>query len=374
MIAPRPERCPPLGAGIVASGWAVRPIPSGPRLPAGGAGYCPWPRRRPSERTPIAARAGDPPASFRHEAALFDRDEDLAAIVTPFLAAGIDRDEPTIVAVGSACAEVLLDLAPDRDELIVVPNSEEMRRPAVRLQTLRRAVDVHLAAGAERVRIVSALPADGADAVSWQPWARYEAYLDVALVDCPIWQLCLVDERTAGPLALAHALRCHTHLATVRDGHQEVVHRPPPGELLDELLFVDEPATGPGPPLAQLVDPSPTSARHLARDLAAAAQLDGDDADGLVSAVSEIVTNAHLHGRGPVELCAWRAGSEVVVTVTDRGDGPSDPTVGLAPAVRQPGEGGFGLWIASQVCRSVTLHRQPDSFAVRLVACPREDP
>ena len=278
------------------------------------------------------------------------------------------------MAVGSACAEVLLDLAPERDALIVVPASEELRRPAVRLQTLRRAVDVHLAAGAERVRIVSALPTTGDDPVSWQPWARYEAYLDVALVHCPIWQLCLFDERTAGPLALAHALRCHTHLATARDGHQEVADRPPPSELLDELLFVDEPATGPGPPLAQLVDPSPTSARHLARDLAAAALLDGDDADGLVSAVSEIVTNAHLHGRGPVELCAWRADSEVVVTVTDRGDGPSDPTVGLAPAVRRPGEGGFGLWIASQVCRSVTLHRQPGAFAVRLVACPREDP
>ena len=183
----------------------------------------------------IAAAGGTAPLPFRHEAALFDRDDELAAIVAPFLEAGLDRDEPTIVAVGPACAARLEELTPElgrrREDLVVLPESEEMRRPAVRLQTLRRVIDVHLAGGAPRVRLVSALPVDGdaGSALAWQPWARYESLLEVAFADYPLWQLCLFDRRTAGAPALDHALRCHTHLATALDGHLEVTDRPAPG-------------------------------------------------------------------------------------------------------------------------------------------------
>jgi anti-sigma regulatory factor (Ser/Thr protein kinase) len=78
------------------------------------------------------------------------------------------------------------------------------------------------------------------------------------------------------------------------------------------------------------------------------------------------VTNALVHGRAPVALCAWARPGRAVVTVTDHGGGPTDPTVGLAPVPRAPGEGGFGLWIAHQLCDEVTLHRTEGAFAIRL--------
>lgn len=292
----------------------------------------------------------------------------------PFLAAGLARDEPTILAVGPSCAARLVEATEGRDDLIVLPDTEELRRPAVRLQTLQRTIGVHLAAGAERIRLVSALPTDPdeAPALAWQPWARFEAYLDIAFADLPVWQLCLYDQRTAGPLALADVERCHTHLATVRDGHQEVVDRPDPVAVLGSLLLLDEPASGPGEPVAELHDPSPGAARHAVQELAGEVGLAADDREGLVSAVSEIVTNARLHGQPPVEVCAWTSPGEVIVSVTDHGVGPTDPAVGLAPVARGAGEGGYGLWIAHQVCRSVTLHRSRGAFTVRMVARTRD--
>lgn len=338
-------------------------------LSRAGDGYRRSPQPTTSERIVIAAPGGTPP-TFRHEAALFDRDEDLVALVEPFLAAGIARDEPTILAVGPTCAARLTTALEDPDDLIVVPETEAMRRPAVRLQTLRRTIDVHLAAGADGIRLVSALPVDPAEdpALAWQPWGRFEAYLEVAFAGVPLRQLCLYDRRTAGPRALASAARCHHRTLTAGDGHEQEGDRPEPSSLLRSLLLLDEPATGPGAPAAELVDPSPGAARRLVGELAAGLDLDVDDADGLVAATSEIVTNAHLHGRAPVLLCAWRDPHQLVVAVTDHGDGPSDPTVGLAPAERGPGEGGFGLWIAHQVCHAVTLHRADGAFTVRMVA------
>lgn len=329
-----------------------------------------------AETTPIASPPGFPEGGFRHEAALFDRDEDLIAIVQPFLAAGLAAGEPTILVVGTSCAAQLRSTVPDFDELIVIPVSEALRRPALRLQTLRRTLDVHLAAGAARVRVVSSLPVDAADpfAIAWQPWARYEAYLEVALADAPVWHLCLYDRRTAGAEALVHAERVHTHLATFEDGHRELTDRPTPLPVLASLLTLDVPANGSGEPVAEVIDPSPAAARRTTAEVAAQTSLDDDDREGLVAAVSEVVTNAHRYGRGPVVLCAWRGDSEVVVAVTDHGDGPQDPAVGLAPVEREPGEGGFGLWIANQLCRSVTLHRGPGSFTVRLLARSGDGP
>jgi anti-sigma regulatory factor (Ser/Thr protein kinase) len=84
--------------------------------------------------------------------------------------------------------------------------------------------------------------------------------------------------------------------------------------------------------------------------------------------VSEVVTNAIRHGRAPTTLQAWAASRHVVVTVHDTGPGPSDPFVGLLPAKKDKAEGGFGLWIAHQLCHRVTLDSDDNGFTVRLVA------
>lgn len=117
-------------------------------------------------------------------------------------------------------------------------------------------------------------------------------------------------------------------------------------------------------------DPEPVEARRATRRLLAQASLDHETEEGLVGAVSEVVTNAVLHGAPPVRVLGWAQDGQAVITVTDQGNGPADPEAGLQPASRRPGEGGFGLWLAHQMCREVTMGRHADGFTVRLVAQP----
>lgn len=120
-------------------------------------------------------------------------------------------------------------------------------------------------------------------------------------------------------------------------------------------------------PLLTLEDPSPVEARRALAPLALAAHLDDRYHDDLRSAVSEVVTNAIHYGGRPVELRGWADGSLVVVTVSDRGPGPSESDLGLAPLAREAGQGGLGLWMARQMCRELVMGTRPDGFTVRLV-------
>jgi len=121
-------------------------------------------------------------------------------------------------------------------------------------------------------------------------------------------------------------------------------------------------------PWAVLEEPTPAEARRVTRDLLAAAGIDGEDADGLVAAVSELVTNARAHGLPPVDVRGWVADDAVVVTVTDSGPGPSTNTSHVAPEVRAPGEGGFGLLIAYQLSAELVSGRSEHGFTARVVA------
>jgi anti-sigma regulatory factor (Ser/Thr protein kinase) len=123
-------------------------------------------------------------------------------------------------------------------------------------------------------------------------------------------------------------------------------------------------------PDLRLTDPAPVDARRAVQQLIDTTALSARDAEGLVGAISEVVTNASLHGRPPVELRGWVRHGAVTVTVTDRGDGPADPEVGHRPAEREAGGGGLGLWLARQMVAELVMGHDTAGFTVRLVAQP----
>ena len=81
---------------------------------------------------------------------------------------------------------------------------------------------------------------------------------------------------------------------------------------------------------------------------------------------SEAVTNALIHGLPPVRLRLWTGPDRIVATVTDGGDGPADPFVGLLP-VTDTCSAGLGLWLTHQLCSHVTLDTTDDGFTIRLI-------
>ena len=98
-------------------------------------------------------------------------------------------------------------------------------------------------------------------------------------------------------------------------------------------------------------------ARHAVTDLARRMGLAEDLVSNVALAVSEAITNAVLHGYvdravGYVEVDAHGAGVELVVTVTDDGNG-------MVPRPDSPGLG-MGLPIIARLARTLDV-RSPES-------------
>jgi anti-sigma regulatory factor (Ser/Thr protein kinase) len=96
----------------------------------------------------------------------------------------------------------------------------------------------------------------------------------------------------------------------------------------------------------------------------------GNDLDDLsrsefVLAVHEIATNAVRHGGGAGELRLWRMDSQFWCEIVDQGTGiPRGRLDGRRP---KPGHiGGWGLWLARQICSTVEIETGRTGTRVRL--------
>jgi anti-sigma regulatory factor (Ser/Thr protein kinase) len=308
----------------------------------------------------------DARGGFVHEAALYGSDEEFLAVAVPFLEAGVAAGEPALVALAGSTAGLLRSELGDAEGVVFLDDTDrDGLRPATFIETTRRFLAERVDAGARRVRAVGETPHPGLG-VPWFEWARYEAALNHAFADLPLWRLCPFDTRTAPADVVADVLRTHPRLTTA-DGTVDNPRYQDPAEFLGRRSFVTaDPPEPPGAPAAEVLDPRPEEARGVARAAGGLARLGDEDVDDLVLAVSEAVTNALEHGLPPVRLRVWTEPGRVVATVGDAGNGPRDPFAGLLPAVGSA-TGGFGLWAIHQVCSEVSHHRSGSGFALRLV-------
>lgn len=107
------------------------------------------------------------------------------------------------------------------------------------------------------------------------------------------------------------------------------------------------------------------TARRLVGDIAAAAGLVSQRVAGLVLALSEVATNALVHGGGSATVLVHNRPEAVVVDVRDRGPGPSRVVVDRLP--KPESLGGRGLWLAGQACDRVEVIGSVTGSVVRLI-------
>lgn len=306
---------------------------------------------------------------YFHEAAFYGSDEEVLEIVVPFLLGGLAAGEPTVVAFGRHNTDLVRAALPDAEGLIYPPAEERYLSPAATIRQYRQMFTEMVKAGAEQIRVVGNVPHPGLG-VSWDSWGRYEAAVNHAFDDLPIWGLCPYDTRITPAAVLSEVSRTHPWLVP-RDG----VRMANADYEAPTAFLRNRPPVGPDPleagdPELELVDPSPAVARHAVEHLVTVRDLlDEEQQAGLCIAVSEVVTNAIVHGRPPVLLRVWTDDDRVLVTVHDAGGGlsPDLPFVGLLPP-HGADPGGLGLWIAHQSCADVTMVRGVDGFTVRLSA------
>jgi len=190
---------------------------------------------------------------------------------------------------------------------------------------------------------------------------RHEALINLAFADRPASILCPYDTLLPDDV-LAQAHRTHP-----------VVRRP--DALLPNPAYADpvEVCRDCDTPLPEPRDAvvvtfgegELATTRETAERWAQSAGLPAIRCADWVLAVSEATSNSVRHGGGHGTLRMWRAATELVAEVRDRGR-LTDPLTGRRRPDPYAPTGGRGVWIMHQLCDLVEIRAQEDGLVLRL--------
>lgn len=305
--------------------------------------------------------SGEPVSErFVHEVTFAASDAAIVLAIVPFVAASRAAGEPMIAAVGAEELGLVRSALGDIGGLDLI----DPRSPLSALDETRGRVLDHLAAGAARVRVTHVVPLD-ADATAFEERCRCEAVVNLFLADLPVQGRCIYNTSSWASAQLAQVGQIHPFSASEESASEPNTSYVPPSHFLSHRLenFAD-PFAGQTPTIT-VVDPTPAVARAMVRPILAGDDIDPEPAADLLVALSEIVTNAIVHGRAPVTVRAWRSPGSLVVAVSDRGTGPADPLAGYTRPGPERRTGGLGLWLARRLT-SLVDWRDERGYTVQL--------
>ena len=306
-------------------------------------------------RPPDAHQTG-----FLHELVLHGANEEMLEFVLPFVRDGLAAEEPTLLLVRPETAATVLDSVGPSPYLLLLPAQGQPGRPASDLRATETLLTGY-GLGTSQVRIVNQEPV--VPEAQWHEWRRLEAVVNLALRRHNTWAVCVYDRRPLTDEMVEDLYATH-HLTGQGDHHRRNDRYQDPVEFISKHQDAPPDPVERETPSAQLVDPSPATARAAVAGFARQTRLPGPEIENIVLAAHEAVSNAILHGRPPVVLRLWVRPAGLTVTVTDTGPGPTDPFVGLLPPEHSNGAG-LGLWISHQLV-DITHRRHPDGYTVRL--------
>lgn len=304
---------------------------------------------------------------FFHEAGFYGSDKEFLGLIIPFLQEGVEVGEPVMAVVSEGNAELIHLALAGTSNIFFTDARAFYRRPASVIKAYRNTLARYVVQGAQQIRLVGEVPHPGTGQ-PWEWWACYEAAINHALDEFPLWAICPYDTRITPSEVLADAVRTHPRIATADGQHVANAHFDDPAQfLLSRRQATRADPLESTPPLVDLVNPAPAGARRAVREASRASRVSDAEVEDFIIAVSEAVTNAIRHGRPPIRLRLWSDPDRIVATVTDQGPGPSQPFAGFLPTTSTSSVG-LGLWLAHQICSYITLGRKDDGFAIHLTA------
>ena len=296
--------------------------------------------------------------SHAHHGALLYRDpSEYVEGVGGFLRDGLREGDLVLVAVSPERRRWLREeLGGDAAAVDFVGGDEPYRRLGPVFHALVDRLERRRAAGDGRVRIVNELalaPAPSGHASAYaRHHMRYEAASNYIYERFGTVALCPYDAERLPDAVLEDAVR--THPLLLRGAHDRRNERfvDPRAFLRERVLAPAALADADGWPIEKIGDIAAVRAHALAR--ASAAGLAGRALEDLELAVSEVATNAFLHGRPPRRLWTYVAEGHVVCRVRSDGAQAGDPLGPYLPP--DPRDfGGRGLWLAHQLCDVVEV-------------------
>jgi anti-sigma regulatory factor (Ser/Thr protein kinase) len=301
--------------------------------------------------------------AFRHEALLYDGEEQFLAGALPFIRDGLAAGDPVVVAVDQAKIELLgSELAGDAQYVHFADMREVGANPARLIPAWRDFIDSHAASG-RRIWGLGEPVWAGRSQAELVECQRHESLLNLAFADTgPVSFLCPYDTGLLGGEPIAEAHRSH---ATVVQGGKRRHSHSFRGAAAAAAPFrepLPEPrgtVVGSGFGAGDLAD-----VRRFVAGRARAAGLGGSRCEDLVLAVNEVASNSVRHGGGRGDIRIWQEGDTLLCDVRDSGR-LDDPLAGRRrPEIVELG--GHGLWIANQICDLVQLRCFPEGSAVRI--------
>jgi anti-sigma regulatory factor (Ser/Thr protein kinase) len=298
-------------------------------------------------------------AAFRHEVMLYDSAEAFVDGAAPFIRGAVAAREPIMVAVGAAKIDLLrARLGEDADQVVFADMAEVGANPARIIPAWQAFVDAHSDSGRPVRGIGEPIWAERS-ATELVECQCHEALLNVAFADAPDFHLlCPYDTEQLDGAVIAEAERSHPFVAGAASGAyrgddsvpQFAVPLPePPAETVEHTITHES--------LADL--------RALTAAAAQEAGLAPRRTHDLVLSVHEIATNSLRHGGGRGHLRVWAESGRLICEVRDHGRIARQPLVGrVRPGLGQ--SGGWGLWLANQLCDLVQLRELPEGSVVRL--------
>lgn len=301
---------------------------------------------------------GTASSGLRHDALVYESQDEYLARAVPFLREGLEAGEGAIVAhTKPGLATMREALGPDGERVTFVDVGSAYTRPAKTLASYHRVYAEQLQR-TPRLRAVADVQF-GPEAAEWDLWTGYEAVFNRCFGHLPAWVLCSYNANGTPDAILDGVWRTHPEVVdgetwTTSDRYED------PDELLRRLT--PEPVPIRGLRSIGVASNAEGFRVRLARELVAE-QVSKAKALDLLLAATEIFTNAVEHGGGVQDVRVGRADGRFVCEVVDRGAGFDDPVAGyLAP---RPGVG-RGLWVARQLTWSIELFTSADGFTARI--------
>lgn len=303
------------------------------------------------------------PIGARHRALLYSGREEYVALVCAFVREGLAAGEETMVAApGERLDWIRAELGPDAARVRMEPGDCFFGRPGPRIAGLQRMLVARERAGAPPLRLVAEPPLERLRPGAQRALLRWEAAVNVILAPYAASLLCPYDA-VRHPPELLREVRCtHPELVGGAWGGASADYREP------EEYLQRRPPRAPFPLGAAHALRRPADlagARTLVRGRARAAGLSSAHTDDLVTAVSEIATNAIEHGRAPRALVVAAADGVLACRVRDSGPGLASPLTGYAVPAGCAASG-RGLWLAHQLVDVVDVASGPEGTEVTL--------
>jgi anti-sigma regulatory factor (Ser/Thr protein kinase) len=299
-------------------------------------------------------------SGFVHQALIYDSDQEFMDAILPFIGEAVAAQEPILVAVQERNVENLRATLNGLPPGVALFSVEQWYDTSARTRDkLARWVAEETKAGNEnrraggRVRLIGELPwAVGHDA-QIRDWARHESVINVAFAECPVSFLCPYDSRVLPPEIIEHARSTHPEIVGQGGPSRSEAYENPIAFCRRLNSSVARPVGEPDTEISVSLRDLHALRRSIG-EFATAAGLTRSRAEELVLAVNEIATNAVVHGKSPATVRIWQEDGELIVEVSDAGEGIADALAGqLTPSTS--GVGGRGLWLTRLVCDAVEI-------------------